>query len=95
MDPVLPLYCYRKFILKVIILRRNSRKYCVNSLFYHNESKHLKLFEELSGQPEESYEYYRMTPETHLQHTTIKIKNAALVFTDFFFSQTNTSEKCL
>lgn len=58
----------------------------MNSLFHHNESKHSKLFEELSGQPEESYEYYRMTPETHSQYTVIKIKNAAHVFTDFFFS---------
>jgi hypothetical protein len=59
----------------------------VNSLFHHNESKHSKLFEELSGQPEEGYEYYRMTPETHSQYTIIKIKNAALVFTDFFHRQ--------
>ena len=42
------------------------------------------MFEALSGQPEEGYGHYRMTPETHSQYTVIKIKNAAHVFTDFF-----------
>jgi len=45
----------------------------------------LKKFMNITGQPEEGYEYYRMTPETHSQYTIIKIKNAAHVFTDFFF----------
>jgi len=76
-------------VLKVIILGRTSRKYCVNFLFHHNENKHSKLFEELSGQPEEGYEYYRMTLETHSQYTIIKIENTALVFSDFFHRQTH------
>jgi len=57
----------------------------VNSLFHLNERKHSKLFEKLSGQREEGYEYYRMTPEKHSKCTITKIKNAAHVFTDFFF----------